>query len=216
MNAVTTIMIVDDHTLIRQTWAFLLNQHPQFKVISEVENGDDAIAIAKDCRPDVIIMDINMPKLNGIDATKEIVRKLPGTKILGVSLHTQPTYAKRMIRAGASGYVTKNSSKDEMYEAILVVAGGKKFICREMKDILAAQVLEGDPVGDLINTLSAREIEIISLVRKGMSSKEIAGHLFISTKTVEVHRYNILQKLGLKNTAALINFFSRHMTEDIL
>jgi DNA-binding NarL/FixJ family response regulator len=123
-------------------------------------------------------------------------------------MHTMPAYAKRMLQLGAMGYVTKNSSKEEMIAAIIEVRNGKKYICEEVKNILAQQELdETGEEGDL-NNLSRRELDIIKLIKEGLSSKEIAQQLDISLKTVEVHRYNVLKKLKLKNTAALVNFIN--------
>src|SRR5438045_9290338 len=160
----------------------------------------------KNLRTAIVIMDINMPGINGIEATQLIRKFSPGSKILGVSLHTQPTYARKMMQKGAMGYVTKNSSRDEMFKAIEEVYAGKKYVCEEIKNILSEQVLSGEDQPTGLNTLSQREIQIISLIKKGYSSKEIAETLDISVKTVEVHRYNILKKLNLKNAAALVHF----------
>ena len=153
-------------------------------------------------------MDINLPGINGIEATQQIRKFSPGSRILGVSLHTQPTYARKMMQKGAMGYVTKNSSREEMFKAILEIQGGKKYICDEIKNILSEQVISGEDPQTGLNSLSQREIEIISYIKKGNSSKEIADALNISVKTVEVHRYNILKKLNLKNAAALVNFIN--------
>jgi DNA-binding NarL/FixJ family response regulator len=119
-----------------------------------------------------------------------------------------PAYAKRMLQLGARGYVTKNSSKEEMIEAIVEVNSGKKYICHEVKNILAEQELEENPVNANMNNLSRRELDIIKLIKEGLSSREIGQELELSLKTVEVHRYNILKKLKLKNTAALVNFIN--------
>jgi two-component system invasion response regulator UvrY len=151
-------------------------------------------------------MDINMPGTNGIEATEQIKKISPESKVIGVSLHTQPTYARKMMQKGAMGYVTKNSSREEMFKAIEEVYQGKKYICDEIKNILSEQVLSGEDQPTGLNTLSQREIQIIALIKKGHSSKEIAESLEISVKTVEVHRYNILKKLNLKNAAALVHF----------
>ena len=125
-------------------------------------------------------------------------------------MHSMPAYARRMLQVGAMGYVTKNSSKDEMIAAIVEVHNGRKYICEEVKNILAQQELEEDGTGEPdMNILSRRELEIVKLIREGASSKEIAVSLDISLKTVEVHRYNILKKLNLKNTASLVNFINR-------
>jgi two-component system invasion response regulator UvrY len=203
-----SILIADDHTLVRETWSFILNTDARFSVIAESGSGEEAIELAKKLRPNIVIMDINLPGMNGIEATQQIRKYSPGTKILGVSLHTQPTYARKMIQKGAMGYVTKNSSREEMFKAIMEIQAGKKYICDEIKNILSEQVISGEDQNTGLNSLSQREIEIISYIKKGFSSKEIADSLSISVKTVEVHRYNILKKLNLKNAAALVNFIN--------
>ena len=203
-----TILIADDHTLVRETWSFILNTDPRFTVVAECGSGEEAVEKAKSLRPNVVIMDINLPGINGIEATQQIRKFSPGSKILGVSLHTQPTYARKMIQKGAMGYVTKNSSREEMFKAIMEIESGKKYICDEIKNILSEQVISGEDAQNGLNSLSQREIEIITFIKKGFSSKEIADALNISVKTVEVHRYNILKKLNLKNAAALVNYIN--------
>ena len=155
-------------------------------------------------------MDINMSPVNGFETTKQVRKVSPTSKIIGISMHTMPAYARKMLQMGAVGYVTKNSSKDELLAAIIEVNDGKKYICDEVKNILAQQELEDDGVKTDLNLLSKRELDIVKLIREGLSSKEIAVRLDISLKTVEVHRYNILKKLNLKNTAALVNFINSH------
>lgn len=201
-----TILLVDDHKLIRDSWSFILNSDPRFIVIGETSSGEEAIEIAREKRPEIILMDVNMSPINGFDATKQIHKISPESKIIAVSMHTMPAYAKRMLQLGAMGYVTKNSSKEEMVTAIVEVNNGKKYICEEVKAILADQEL--DVSSDEMNNLSRRELDIIKLIKEGLSSKEIALQLDISLKTVEVHRYNILKKLKLKNTAALVNYIN--------
>ena len=149
-----------------------------------------------------------MTPVNGFDATKQIHKISPESKIIAVSMHTMPAYAKRMMQLGALGYVTKNSSKEEMITAIVEVSNGKKYICNEVKTILAEQELDANPDLADMNNLSRRELDIIKLIKEGLSSREIALQLDISLKTVEVHRYNVLKKLKLKNTAALVNFIN--------
>jgi len=203
-----TILIADDHTLVRETWSFILNTDPRFTVVAECGSGEEAVELAKNLRPHIVIMDINLPGMNGIEATQLIRKFSPGSKVLGVSLHTQPTYARKMMQKGAMGYVTKNSSREEMFKAIMEINNGKKYICDEIKNILSEQVISGEDQQTGLNSLSQREIEIISFIKKGHSSKEIADALNISVKTVEVHRYNILKKLNLKNAAALVNYIN--------
>lgn len=203
-----TILLVDDHKLIRESWSFILNSDPRFIVIGETSNAADAIEIAKEKKPKIVLMDINMTPVNGFEATRMVRKYSPGSRVIGISMHSMPAYARRMLQVGAMGYVTKNSSRDELVEAIIDVNGGKKYICAEVKNILALQELDEESGIPDMNLLSRREIDVVQLIKEGFSSKEIAGKLDISLKTVEVHRYNILRKLKLKNTAALVNFIN--------
>ena len=203
-----SIMIVDDHTLIREAWSFLLGRSEEFEVIAEVGDGQQAIEIARDKRPNIVLLDINMSPLNGFDVLKMVRKLSPGSKVIAVSMHSQPAYAKKMLRLGAKGYVTKNSPRKEMLDAIQTVNDGQVYICQEVKNILSDQMMNEEENGDGLNQLSEREIEVINLIREGLSSKEIADKLGISIKTVEVHRHNILKKLKVKNTASLINYIN--------
>jgi len=203
-----TILIADDHTLVRETWSYILNADPRFSVVATCSTGEDAVEQSKELRPNIVMMDINLPGLNGIEATQLIRKFSPGSKVLGVSLHTQPAYARKMMQKGAMGYITKNSSCEEMFKAIIEVYNKRKYICDEIKNILSEQVLSGDEQHSGLNSLSRREIEIIGFIKKGYSSKEIAEELNISVKTVEVHRYNTLKKLNLKNCAAMVNYIN--------
>lgn len=203
-----TVLIVDDHTLIRETWSFLLGRNENFDVIAEVGDGQKAIDIARDKRPNIVLLDINMTPLNGFDVLKMIRKQSPGSKVIAVSMHSQPAYAKKMLRMGAKGYVTKNSPRQEMLDAIMDVNNGNTYICQEVKNILSDQMLNEEDNSTGLNQLSEREIEVINQIRDGLSSKEIADKLAISIKTVEVHRHNILKKLKVKNTASLINYIN--------
>ena len=203
-----TVRIVDDHTLIRETWSFLLGRNENFEVIAEVGDGQKAIDIARDKRPNIVLLDINMTPLNGFDVLKMIRKQSPGSKVIAVSMHSQPAYAKKMLRMGAKGYITKNSPRQEMLDAIMDVYNGNTYICQEVKNILSDQMLNEEDTAAGLNQLSEREIEVINQIRDGLSSKEIADRLAISIKTVEVHRHNILKKLKVKNTASLINYIN--------
>ncbi len=203
-----SIMIVDDHTLIRETWSFLLGRNEGFEVIAEVGEGQRAIELARDKRPNIVLLDINMTPINGFDVLKMIRKLSPGSKVIAVSMHSQPAYAKKMLRLGARGYVTKNSPRQEMLDAIEEVYKGNVYVCQEVKNILSEQMLGNEENGTGLNQLSERELEVIHLIRDGLSSKEIADKLAISIKTVEVHRHNILKKLKVKNTASLINYIN--------
>ena len=137
-----TLLLVDDHKLIRDSWSIILNADPRFEVIGETSDVDQAVEFVKTKKPDLILMDINMSPVNGFDATKIILRDVPEALVVAISMHALPAYARRMFQMGAKGYVTKNSSKEEFVAAILEVKAGNKFICEEIKNIVAQQELE--------------------------------------------------------------------------
>ncbi len=202
-----SILIADDHKLIRETWTYILNRDSRFKVIGSCSNSEEAVKMSEELQPQIVLMDINMAPFSGIEATRRIREASPDSRIIGVTMHTQPTYAKKMLQLGASGYVTKNSSKEEMFNAILEVSKGNKFICEEIKELLS-EAQEDTTAISAINTLTEREMDVINLIKQGSSSKDISLKLDISIKTVEVHRHNILKKLKLKNAASLIHFMN--------
>lgn len=202
------VLIADDHKLIRETWSYILNSDERFQVIAECGDSEQAVEMARQKRPHIVLMDINMTPISGFDATERIRKVAPASRIIGVSMHSQPAYAKKMLQIGARGYVTKNSSKEEMIKAILEVHGGNKYICDEIKNNISEMVLEENKDVPNVNALTDREIQIINLIKEGLSSKEIASSLNISLKTVEVHRHNVLKKLKLKNSASLVNFIN--------
>ena len=203
-----TILIADDHKLIRETWTYILNSDERFEVVAECGDAEQAVELAKELSPNIILMDINMAPFNGFEATEQIRKVSPDSKIIGVSMHSQPAYAKKMLQVGARGYVTKNSSKEEMFNAITEVYNGHKYVCDEIKTIISDQLLDDNQDVPSINSLTEREMQIIHHIREGHSSKEIASQLDISLKTVEVHRHNILKKLKLRNSASLVNFIN--------
>jgi DNA-binding NarL/FixJ family response regulator len=204
----TTVLIVDDHTLIRETWAKLLGLYPQFEVIDNTGDGQKAVDLVTKERPDLVLLDINMSPLSGFDILKLIRKFSPGSKVIGVSMHSQPAYAKKMLKGGARGFVTKNSTSDELIEALEQVMAGKTYLCKEVKDILSEQTFMDQPEVQVI--LTERELEIVQCICKGLSSKEIAANLFITPKTVAVHRHKILKKTKLKNSMALIQYANEH------
>jgi DNA-binding NarL/FixJ family response regulator len=203
-----TILLVDDHRLLRESWYGILNSDDHFRVVGSTGDGTEAIKMTKTLEPDIVLMDINMAPVDGFEVTRQICKSGSGSRIIGLSMYNNVISAKRLLTFGAMGYLTKNSSKEEMKEAIISVSKGKRYICKEIKNVLAQQELEDNSELSLVRSLSEREIEIVQYVKKGYSSREIALLLDIGMKTVEVHRYNILRKLHLKNSASLINFFN--------
>ena len=201
------IVIADDHLLIAETWATLINMDPDFEVVKVFDNTQTLVEEISDIKTDIAILDININPFSGIEATKMIRRLAPGTKIIGVSMHNQPSFAKKMMRNGAMGYVTKSSNKNEMYEAIRSVMRGEKFICAEIQRNITNQVLMDDDDNKL-SRLTEREIEIIKLIKDGCTNKEIAEKLFLSPRTVETHRARILKKLELKNSLSLVKYIN--------
>ena len=207
MNPISVI-IVEDHKLVREMWASLFSDNKDIEVIGECGGFDEAIEMIKEKKPEIVLLDINLPQASGLDAVPLIRKFAPATRIIAVSMHNQPAYAKKMLQLGAKGYVTKNSSPHEMVEAIHEVMNGKTYVCLEIKNSISEQLFSEKEDAPNIKDLSLREIEIIKLITKGQSSKEIALALDIAVRTVEVHRHNILQKLGLKNTASLISYIN--------
>ncbi|HXB45891.1 MAG TPA: response regulator transcription factor [Puia sp.] len=205
-----SIMIVDDHNLIREAVSYMLRLEPNFDVIAATGDCTEVIEIAREKRPDILLLDINMPPCSGFDMIKLLRKNSPLTKIIGLSMHTLPSYVKKMLRLGAKGYLTKNSTSGEMTEAINQVYAGNIFICSEVKNILSNQMFSGEEDKADINVLSDREIQVIRFLKEGQSSKQIAGELKISSKTVEVHRHHILKKLKLKNTASVVSYLNAY------
>jgi two-component system, NarL family, invasion response regulator UvrY len=208
MNQIKLI-IIEDHTMVREMWKVVLKDEDDFSIIADCGTFAQAVNLIKKEKADVILLDINLAGDSGFDLVPLILEYSPGTRILGVTMHNLVSYAKKIIKLGAHGYVTKNSTNKELVEAIRTVAEGKTYICQEVKNLLSEDAMNFNKEGPDINILSKREIEIIELIKKGISSKEIADKLEISLRTVEVHRYNILHKLKLKNTAALIHFIGK-------
>jgi DNA-binding NarL/FixJ family response regulator len=201
------IIIADDHLLIAETWATLINMDPEFEVVKVYDNTKKLVDEITAVKPDIAILDINIHPFSGIEATKMIKKLAPGTKVIGVSMHNQPSFAKKMIRNGATGYVTKNSTKNEMYDAIRSVMKGEKYICAEIQKNITHQLLL-DEEDNKLSKLTEREIEIIKLIKDGYTNKEIAKTLFLSPRTVETHRARILKKLDIKNSLSLVKYIN--------
>lgn len=209
-----SIMIVDDHNMIREAISSLLNQQENFEVLGQTGNPETVIELVTQNRPDIVLLDINMQPVSGFDMIKIIKKHSPLSKIIGLSMHNQPAYVKKMFRLGAKGYVSKNSRACEMIKAVTEVYNGANFICSESKRNLAEYILDDNAVDVNINKLSEREMQVIKYLKEGQTSKEIATELQISSRTVDVHRYRILKKFKLNNTISLLNFLTTNVAFD--
>ncbi len=199
-------MIAEDQAIILHSLMILLNSLENIEVIGTALNGVDLLTLLEKNKPDVILMDINMPKMNGIEATKIIDAKMPWVKVIALSMYDHPVYIKKMFKSGAKGFVSKNATKMELGKAIEMVYNGDIYISEEISRILLREysnTTDSDDNADY-TSLTSREIEIIQLLADGLYTKEIAEKLFISDKTVERHKTNILKKLKLRNTAQLV------------
>jgi len=206
-------MLIDDHTLIRESWRFLLLTKENMEIVAECGDGRMAGELAKNKRPDVVLLDINMQPLDGFEVLKVIRKVSPLSKIIGLSMRSEPANVKKFLRLGAKGYVTKNSPCDELIYAIEEVNKGNTYICAEVKALLVPKTVGGDGAAPDLRSLSDSELKVLSLLCGGESSKDIAVKFDIAVKTVEVHRHNILKKLKVKNTIALILYVQSHAFE---
>ncbi len=211
---IVNILIADDHQLILNGITDMLKPYKRYKIVGKAMDGKEAVEKALELKPDIIFMDISMPGLNGIEATKIIVEKLPGIKILALTQHDENEYVLQILNAGGSGYLLKNSKKEEFEEAIESVLKGKKYLSREISDQMINDLLHqhsgrrNEKNAEI--HLTKREIEIIQKIADDMSNQEIADELNISLRTVETHRRNLMQKLKVKTVVALLKYASQH------
>ena len=206
------VLLGDDHMLVRHGLRKILEERGACEVVAEVGDGREAIRLAVELAPDVAILDIGMPLLNGIDATQQIVKLVPDTRVLVLSMHSDEAYVTRALHAGASGYVLKDSAGKTLIKAVAAVASGRAFfspaIAQLMLDDYVKRVSGGE-LPDRYDTLSAREREIFQLIAEARTNKEVAQILEISPATVETHRSRILQKLDIHGTAELVLYAAR-------
>jgi two-component system, NarL family, response regulator NreC len=206
------LLLGDDHTLFRQGLRRLLDDRPDWEVVAEADNGRSAVRKAVELLPDVAVLDIGMPVLNGIDATRQIVKRAPTVRVLILSMYSDESYVTRALNVGAAGYLLKDSAGKDLIRAIATVSQGGAYFSPAISRIMMDDYLRraaNAGVTDRYDTLSDREREIFQLVAEGRSNKEVAEDLSISTATVETHRARILQKLDVHNTAELVLYAVR-------
>lgn len=206
------ILLADDHIVMRTGLRALLERQPNLEVVGESENGRETVALAASLRPDVVVMDVGMPVLNGIEATQMIVTQCPTIAVVILSMHADESYVMRALKAGARGYLLKDSAAADLIGAIQAISQGKSFFSPKVSRILAedyVRVLKQKGAVDTYDLLTSREREILQLLAEGKANKEVATALNISPYTVETHRSHILQKLNLHNSAELVLYAVR-------
>jgi len=206
------ILLADDHGLVRRGLHYLLERSPSFQVVGEASDGRQAVQLAEKLKPDVVIMDIAMPNLNGLDATAQIVKKNPSTGVIILSMHSDETYLVRALSAGAKGYLLKDSAEADLLRAVEAVSQGRPFFSPAIAETLLEDYmrrLKQQNLTDSYDLLTDREKEVLQLLAEGKSNKEVAALLNLSLYTVETHRSNLMQKLRLHNTAEIVLYAVR-------
>ena len=203
------ILLADDHTLMREGLRSLFMGRHDMAIIADVADGRSAVAMALKHKPDVIIMDVSMPHMNGIEATKQILHKLPNAKIIALSIHSDPRFVTGMYKACAMGYILKDNVFDELLHAIKIVARGHRYICPDLADVVVASLTNPDGASSLLETLTPRERQTLQLLAEGNTLKRIAQRLGVSIKTIETYRHNLGRKLGVTTLAQIIKLAVR-------
>jgi two-component system, NarL family, response regulator NreC len=206
------ILLADDHTVVRQGLRKILEDRPQWEVVAEAADGREAVRQAEEVKPDVAIVDVAMPLLNGIEAVRQIARKASGTRVLVLSMHNDEAYVTQMLRAGAAGYLLKDSADVDLVQAVEAVAAGKSFFSPAIARVVAddyVRQLEDRGASDRYELLSEREREIFQLIAEGKTNKEIAALLFLSPSTVDTHRSRIMEKLDVHSAAEIVLYAVR-------
>jgi len=200
------VLLADDHNLVRAGMKSLLVKSPDIRVVAEASDGLEAITQFKALRPDVVVLDISMPNMDGLEATKYILSIDQGAAILILTMYPEKQYALRAMRAGALGYITKGASTSELHSAVRNVAVRKRFLLEDGLDALTTRLASRGSEVELVDSLSDRELQILCLIARGRKVKEISQELDVRTKTVETYRSRILRKLGMHNNAELCRF----------
>ena len=202
------IVLVDDHALVRQGFRRILEDDPDLQVAGEAGNGLDAVALVKKTDPDVVVMDMAMPEMNGLHATMEMVKQRPGIKVLILSMYADEQYVRNALDAGAKGYILKNAIENDLVRAVKAVAAGEQYLSPELSTVLIRAIKSGafSKSVDPYDKLTQREKQVLQLIATGKSNKEIAVMLDLSVNTVAVHRANLMSALGVHKTAELVLF----------
>lgn len=216
--AVTSILVVDDHSLVREGIITMLSVYDDFNIVGDAESGEAALEKISDLQPDVVLMDINMPGLNGIETAKQILLEYSAIRIIILSMEVTQDHISEAIKAGVAGYLAKDTKKELLAEAIRKVMSGEQYFGDKVSQVIFKgfyKQSKGERVASENKVLSKREVEVLQQIASGLSNREIADKLFISIRTVDAHRNHIMQKLNLKSTAQLVKYAIKEKLVDL-
>ena len=205
------VLIVDDHKIMREGLRSLLETQPDIEVVAEAESAREALKLVEEITPDLVIMDVVMPSLNGIEATRRILSKVPTIKVIALSMYSDKRFVMEMLRAGASGYLLKDCAFEELDEAIRTVMDDRTYITPRIVDIIVKDYFSQveKPASSALSALTSRQYEVLQLLAEGKTTREIAGQMSLSVKTIESHRQQIISKLNIKSIAGLTKYAIR-------
>lgn len=204
------VMLADDHTLVREGLAKILEEADGIEVVAQAADGIEAVETARATRPHVVVVDIAMPRLNGIEVVRRIGSSLPDTRILALTVHDEEEYVVHMVKAGVAGYLVKDTAGAELVDAVRALAAGQGYFGPQASKVLAEQYRRPKDFTDPYGELTAREREVFHLVVSGLTTKEVAGSLGVSVKTADNHRTRVMRKIGVRNTAELVRYAAKH------
>lgn len=208
MNPKIRILLADDHALVRQGFRRILEAEPDMQIVGEASDGREAVALAESLRPDVVVMDVGMPGLNGIEATRRLAESLPRTRVLALSMHKDSVYVREILRAGARGYLLKDAFDRDLLLAVRAVARGEAYLSPAVSEAVLSDYRRH--VRDPLDLLTSREREVLQMLAEGKTNKEIAAALNLSVYTVDAHRGRIMEKLNLHSIGELVRFAVRN------
>lgn len=203
------VILADDHQVLRESLADVLDRDPELVVVGQAEDGQEALCLCRQIKPNIVVMDINMPKLNGVEATRQITLDMPNIQIIILSMYATKEHIYQAFNAGAQGYLLKETSVQELVEAIKTVSAGNRFLSHTLTETVIDEYFlqrDGESLQSPLESLSSRERQILQLVAEGKSSKEIADNLHLAESTISTYRSRLMKKLGLKDLTALIKF----------
>jgi DNA-binding NarL/FixJ family response regulator len=202
------ILLADDHAVVRQGFRMILGAQPDMEIVGEAGNGREAVELAERLKPEVVVMDVSMPELNGIEATRRLAASTPHTRVLALSMHKDSVYVREILRAGARGYLLKDSVADDLVSAVRAVASGEGYLSPQVSNAVLDDYRRH--VTNPIDLLTSREREVLQMLAEGKTNKEIAGVLNLSAYTVEAHRGRVMEKLNVHTIADLVRFAVRN------